>query len=88
MTLASLLAAIGCGFIGLAVGAALQRWGDADKATHGHKDYESFEEYANAAIRERDAMDDTEFSAWTYYSLPMSRSTTIGPMLPPEPYDA
>jgi len=25
--------------VGLVMGAALQRWGDADRATHGHKDY-------------------------------------------------
>ena len=37
--MSALLAAIGLGFIGLALGAALQRWGDADRATHGHKDY-------------------------------------------------
>ena len=26
--------------VGVLFGAAIQRWGDADKATHGHKDYE------------------------------------------------
>ena len=35
-----LLAAIGLGLIGLAIGAAIQRWGDADRATHGHQDYD------------------------------------------------
>ena len=38
--MSGLLAAIGLGFIGLAVGAAIQRWGDRDRATHGHKDYD------------------------------------------------
>jgi hypothetical protein len=37
--MSGLLAAIGMGLIGMAIGAAIQRWGDADKATHGHKDY-------------------------------------------------
>jgi len=27
--------------VGMVIGAATQRWGDADRATHGHKVYES-----------------------------------------------
>ena len=38
--MSGLLAAIGLGFIGLVIGAAIQRWGDADRATHGHQDYD------------------------------------------------
>lgn len=37
--MSGLLAAIGLGFLGIAIGAAIQRWGDRDRATHGHKDY-------------------------------------------------
>ena len=36
--MSGLLAAIGCALLGLAVGAALQRWGDAERRLHGHKE--------------------------------------------------
>ena len=39
--MSGLLAAIGLGFIGLAIGAAIQRWGDRDRATHHHTEYDT-----------------------------------------------
>lgn len=33
MNISGILAAIACGFLGMAVGAALQRWGDGVKAS-------------------------------------------------------
>jgi hypothetical protein len=35
----ALLAAILSALVGLVMGAAIQRWGDGDRATHGHKVY-------------------------------------------------
>ena len=37
MTVTALLAAIFSALVGLVMGVAIQRWGDGDRATHGHK---------------------------------------------------
>ena len=35
--MSAILSSIACALLGLAVGAALQRWGDGERKLHGHK---------------------------------------------------